>query len=87
MKGNGILLTHKENEIMPITVTWMQLEIIMLSESERKRQILQDITYMWNLKYGTNEPILKRQTQTQRTDLWFPRGRGEGVGWIESLGL
>ena len=24
---------------------------------------------------------------TQRTDLWLPRGRGVGEGWIESLGL
>ena len=37
----------------------MQLEIIIPSEvkSEREKQIWNDITYMWNLKYGTNEPI------------------------------
>ena len=29
---NGILLSHKKNEIMPCTATWMQLEIILLSE-------------------------------------------------------
>ena len=28
-----------------------------LSESERERQIPYDITYMWNLKYDTNEFI------------------------------
>ena len=27
------------------------LEIIILSKSERERQIPYDITYMWNLKY------------------------------------
>ena len=49
----------KKNEIMPFAATWMDLEIIILSEvkSERKRQIPDDITYMWNLKYDTNEPI------------------------------
>ena len=26
------------------------------SESERERQIPYDITYIWNLKYNTNEP-------------------------------
>ena len=29
--------------------------------------------------YGTNEPIYKTQTDSQRTDLWLPKERGEGV--------
>ena len=29
---NGILLNHKMNEIMPFGATWMDLEIIILSE-------------------------------------------------------
>jgi len=31
---------------------------------------------MWNLKYGTNEHTYKTETdpQTQRTDMWLPRG-------------
>ena len=32
------------------------------SKSEREKQIPYDITYMWNLKYGTNEPIYKTIT-------------------------
>ena len=54
------------------------------SKSERERQISYDITYMWNLKYDTNEPIYEQETdsQTQRTDLWLPRGEdGGGVEW------
>ena len=42
---------------------------------------------MWNLKYGTDEPIYRTEIDSQiwRADLWLPRGRGEGVGWTGSL--
>ena len=62
---NGILLSHKKNEIMPFATTWMQLEIIIINEmSERERQIPYDITYRWNLKYDTNEPIYETETES-----------------------
>ena len=42
----------KKNKIMPFAATWMDLEIVILSEvkSDRERQISYDIAYMWNLK-------------------------------------
>ena len=46
---------------MLFAATWMQLEIIILMKSERERQIPYDITYMWNLKYGTNELCTKQK--------------------------
>ena len=53
----------KKNEIMPFAVTWMDLEIIILSEV---RQISNDITYMWNLKkHDTNELIYKTEIVSQ----------------------
>ena len=35
------------------------------SKSERERQIPYDITYMWNLKYDTNELIYETETDSQ----------------------
>ena len=45
----------KKNEILPFTTTWMNLEGTILSEiSQRERQILYDITFLWNLNNKTN---------------------------------
>ena len=57
--------------------------------AERERQIPYDITCMLNLKYGTNEPICRTETdsQTWRTDLWLPKGsEWDGLGvWGEQM--
>ena len=46
----------KKNEIMPLKTTQMNVKGIMINEmSTRERQILYDITYMWNLKSKTNQ--------------------------------
>ena len=55
----------KKNEIMPFAATWMQLEMIILSKSERERQIPNDTTYTQNLKYGTDEHICDLETDSQ----------------------
>ena len=57
----------KKNEIMPFVATWMDLVIIILSElsQKEKRQIPHDITYMWNLKYDTNEHTYETKTDSQ----------------------
>ena len=56
------------------------------TKSEREGQIPYDITYMWTLKYGTNEPIYKTKTLTDIENRLVV-DKGEGVGWTESLGL
>ena len=39
---NGILLSHKKNEIMPFAATWMDLDFILseVSQKERKTNII-----------------------------------------------
>ena len=45
----------KKNEIMPFAATWMNLEIIILSEiSQTEKNKYHVITYIWNLKNDTN---------------------------------
>ena len=47
-KPKGILLSHKNNEIMPFAATWKDSEIIILSKTEEDEY--HNITSMWNLK-------------------------------------
>ena len=46
----------KMNEIMPFAATRMDLESVILSEISQKEKPC-DVTYIQNLKYGTNELI------------------------------
>ena len=43
---------------MPFTTTWIDLEIIILSEiSQEERQTSYDTTYTWNLKIETQNNL------------------------------
>ena len=53
------------------------------NKSNRERQILYDITYMWNLKYTTNWWIKQKKKQTKRYrehtgGYQLAKGSGEG---------
>ena len=56
------MYTIKNNEIRPFAATF-DLEIVILSKSDREGEISYDIPYMWNLKGNdTNEHIYKTET-------------------------
>ena len=77
---------------MPFAATWMNLEIIILSEV-RKRQISYDIAYMWNLKKknDTNELIYKttKKIRHSKSKLMITKEERmcSGEGYIRSLAL
>ena len=50
----------KKNKIMPFSATWMELETLILSEVSQKEKDKCHITYIWNLIYGTNEPLHRK---------------------------
>ena len=50
----------KNNEIMPFSATWMDLESVILSEVSQTEKEKYHVPYMWNLKRNyTNELIYK----------------------------
>ena len=65
---NRLLLVIKKKKILPSAATCMDVEGIMLSEiTHRERQILYNITHIWNLKNHKKLNITKqKQTQIQR---------------------
>ena len=50
-------MSNKKNETLPFATTWMDLKIITLSKSDGERQILHDITHMWDQNNNTYESI------------------------------
>ena len=84
-KHDGILLSHKENEIMPFAATWMDSEMIILSEvRERERQMPYSITFVEIQNMAPVNLSTNRLTDTE-TRLVVAQGWG-GREW-ESDGL
>ena len=60
---NGILLSHKKewNNAIYSNMDETRDSHTEWNKSERERQIPYDITYIWNLIYGTNEPFHRKE--------------------------
>ena len=69
----------KKNEIMPFTVTWMDLEIIIQGEVCLTKQTY-DITCIWSLKNYTNKLIYKTEIDSQiENRLMVTKGKRGGI--------
>ena len=67
---------------MPFAATWMELEThTEWNKSERERQIPYDITYIWNLIYGTNETFHRKETHGLGEQTCGFQGGGSGIDW------
>ena len=67
---------------MPFAAMWMQLEILILSEvSQKEKDIPYDITYIWNLIYGTNETFYRKENHGhgELTCVYQIGGGGSGM--------
>ena len=77
----------KRNKIVPFAETWMDPETVIESEvSQKEKNKYRIISLISGIQTnGTDELICKAEieTQMQRTNIWFPRGKG---GWDKSGG-
>ena len=89
MLSSGVLFSHRreQNNAICSTMDTTGDYHTKWSKSQRERQILSDITYMWSLKYETNEPIYETGTVDVENRLVVAKAGGLKQGWSGRLGL
>ena len=66
---------------MSFAATWTDLEIIPSEvNTTRERQISYDITYIWNLIYGINEPFHRKENHGLAEQTYGCQGGGIWMG-------
>ena len=80
----------KKNEIMPFAATWMDLEIVILSEASQTQK---EKYRMMSLTCGIFKKLIQmnlltkqKQTHRGRKQTWLPRGR-VGGGIVREFGI
>ena len=78
---NGILLHHKNNETLPFAATWMDLEIIILSEvRQRKMNIIRYHLYVESKKKWYKWIYLQNRNRLTDIENKLMVTRRDGVG-------
>ena len=86
---NGILVSHRKewNKATCSNMDATRDDQTKWSQSEKERQIPHDITYEWNLNYGTNKPIWNwNKIMGGENRSVVAKGTGLEEGWIGYLG-
>ena len=77
---NG-LLSHKKNKKVPFATTQMELETLILSEVQKEKDKYYIISHIWNLIYGTNGPIYRKEIHGRGEQTCGCQGGGSGMDW------
>ena len=58
---------------MPLAVTWMYLETVIMSEVCQTEKDKYVVSHIESNKNDTNELIYKRESKMMKTNVWLPR--------------
>ena len=73
---------------MSFAASYVELEIFILNGvSHNEKDIPYDITYIWNLIYGTNESFHRKETHGLGEQTCGCQGGGEGSGMDWEFGV
>ena len=74
----------KKNEI-PFAATWMDIEIIIISEVKQRKTNIVWYHYLWNLKNNTSELISKTERDLRHKNFMVINGDGyrDELGFLD----